>query len=214
MNTTEELFGVPQWYPPRSLDVAVELSAGYFVPPSPDHYSTMGARRCICCKQKVDTYTMTKFAKATSAKYLVVCPDCHKIINDSKSPYKWNLILKQFGLAGQMEGTRSTVEILTAFKHSQIERIRQKQKKLGIVRAFSGDIGCTLSTFEQHIEKQFAPGMFWTNHSTWGWHIDHIRPLSTVDVSNAEDIEAALRYTNLRPLWAKDNLNRARGFAC
>jgi hypothetical protein len=180
-------------------------------------HAIVGSQQCICCKQQVVTYTMTKFLKTSSAACLVVCSDCHKINNDSTSPYTWDLVLKQFGLVSRADSTRSTMEILMAFKHGQVARIRQKQKKWGIDCPFSGDIGCTLPMLQQHLEKQFAPGMTWTNHTTWGWHIDHVRPLNTVDVRNAADIESALHYTNLRPLWAKDNLNRmlrARGFTC
>src|SRR5579859_2631155 len=38
-------------------------------------------------------------------------------------------------------------------------------------------LGCTVDEARQHLEKQFAPGMTWANHSFKGWHIDHKIPL-------------------------------------
>jgi len=63
-------------------------------------------------------------------------------------------------------------------------------------------IGCTWPEFAAHIERQFLPGMTWENRHLW--HIDHIVPLATA-VTEA-DVLALSRFTNLRPMWAADNL--------
>lgn len=69
-------------------------------------------------------------------------------------------------------------------------------------------LGCTMAEFVQHIESLWTDGMAWDNWTRDGWHIDHIIPLSAFDLSDAEQIKAACHYTNLRPLWAKDNLRK------
>lgn len=71
------------------------------------------------------------------------------------------------------------------------------------------DLDCTIPEFKSHIESLFQEGMAWENWSLHGWHIDHIVPLSTFDLSNREELLKACHYTNLQPLWAKDNLSKS-----
>ena len=52
--------------------------------------------------------------------------------------------------------------------------------------------------------------MTWENHGINGWHIDHIRPLSGFNMSDPEQAAEAWALTNLRPLWAKDNVAKGR----
>jgi len=66
------------------------------------------------------------------------------------------------------------------------------------------DLGCSLQTLRHHLESKFQPGMSWNNHGEW--HIDHVKPLASFDLSDRGDFLKAVHYTNLQPLWAKDNL--------
>lgn len=70
------------------------------------------------------------------------------------------------------------------------------------------DLGCSIPKLKQWLESQFQPGMTWENHCFDGWHIDHIRPLSSFDLTNREEFLKACHYTNLQPLWAKDNYKK------
>jgi hypothetical protein len=66
-------------------------------------------------------------------------------------------------------------------------------------------IGCTIQEFKVHLQSKFLPGMTWHNRGFYGWHIDHIIPLSNFDLSDESYLAAACHYTNLQPLWAVDN---------
>lgn len=68
-------------------------------------------------------------------------------------------------------------------------------------------LGCTLEEFKAHIESQWQEGMTWENHSADGWHIDHIKPIDWY-IKNSDDPWQANHYTNLQPLWAKENLSK------
>lgn len=69
-------------------------------------------------------------------------------------------------------------------------------------------LGCTIPELRLHLESQFQPGMSWANWSRAGWHIDHIRPLVSFDLSDPSQCAAACHYTNLRPLWAVENMRK------
>lgn len=88
---------------------------------------------------------------------------------------------------------------------------RKGQTKVGSV---IGSIGCSKEQLVSHIEGQFYPNretgedMTWDNHGQHGWHIDHIRPLCSFDLEDPEDFAKASHYSNLQPLWAKENLSK------
>jgi len=65
-------------------------------------------------------------------------------------------------------------------------------------------LGATLEEAKAHIEAQFQPGMSWENRGSW--HIDHIIPLASAKTE--DELIALCHYTNLQPLWAKDNISK------
>lgn len=67
-------------------------------------------------------------------------------------------------------------------------------------------VGCSIAQLIRHLEVQFQPGMTWENYGDW--HIDHIRPCASFDFSNPEHQRACFHYSNLQPLWARDNLTK------
>jgi len=68
------------------------------------------------------------------------------------------------------------------------------------------DLGCSIVELKAHLESQFTDGMSWENYGRW--HIDHIIPLASFDLSDREQLKCACHYTNLQPLWAEDNLRK------
>lgn len=58
----------------------------------------------------------------------------------------------------------------------------------------------------KHLEKQFKKGMTRENHGLW--HIDHIIPISSFDLTKPEQQIKCFHYTNMQPLWAKENLSK------
>ena len=93
------------------------------------------------------------------------------------------------------------------------------QKKIGrymhhckglISRAISGYennsesaelIGCTYVYYMAHLSRQFVKGMRFENKCDW--EVDHIIPMSSA--KTIEEIQVLSKFTNLRPLWRKDN---------
>jgi hypothetical protein len=77
------------------------------------------------------------------------------------------------------------------------------RKKRGGVDAM---LGCGYDKLCRHLESQFQPGMTWGNAGYHGWHIDHKIPLASA--KTMRDVFRLFHYTNLQPLWQKDNFSK------
>lgn len=69
-------------------------------------------------------------------------------------------------------------------------------------------IGCSLDELMHHLEQGFDEWMDWSNRSLDGWHIDHIVPLASFDLTDPEQRKQACHYTNLQPMWCDENLRK------
>lgn len=70
-------------------------------------------------------------------------------------------------------------------------------------------LGCSIEELKKHLELKFKKGMSWENYSKKGWHIDHIIPCASFELSDPEQQKVCFHYTNLQPLWWWENLSKA-----
>jgi len=68
-------------------------------------------------------------------------------------------------------------------------------------------LGCSIDEFKNYLQCMFTSEMTWENHGIY-WEIDHIRQCSSFDMSIPDEQKKCFHYTNLQPLWAKDNLSK------
>ena len=100
----------------------------------------------------------------------------------------------------------------TDINYKLVENLRSRTRKAIRIKGINKSkksieiIGCSPNELRFHLEKQFTEGMNWDNYSFRGWHIDHIIPLTSA--KNEEELIKLCHYTNLQPLWAKDNLSK------
>lgn len=92
------------------------------------------------------------------------------------------------------------------FVRSTIRRIERATGYDRICRA-EKSLGYSQLDFIHHIESLFLDGMSWLNRSEW--HIDHIKPISVFLSDGVTDIRVINALSNLRPLWAIDNLRKS-----
>ena len=69
-------------------------------------------------------------------------------------------------------------------------------------------LGCTIEELKIHLESKFTKGMNWNNCGLNGWEIDHKLPCDSFDLSKKSEQNKCFNYTNLQPLWAKDNRSK------
>lgn len=67
-------------------------------------------------------------------------------------------------------------------------------------------LGCNINDFKKHLQSQFKIGMTWGNYGKW--HIDHIKPCASFDLTNLEEQKICFHYSNMQPLWAHENLQK------
>ena len=101
---------------------------------------------------------------------------------------------------------------LRNYIHSAIKRIFKSKHTLEL-------LGCSIEQLKKHLESQFQSGMTWSN---WGtgfngkgmkeWHIDHIKPCISFDLCKTKEQLKCFHYTNLQPLWAKENLSKGNKY--
>lgn len=98
-------------------------------------------------------------------------------------------------------------------RKSQAKRIRKALAVTGTAKTYKtlDLVGCTAPELKKHLEGQFAEGMTWDNYGLEGWHIDHIKPLSSFDLTDIEQQKICFHFSNLQPLWAADNLAKGAG---
>lgn len=94
----------------------------------------------------------------------------------------------QMMLAGRLRATLNR-----AFRRAWIKKSCKSEDLLG----------CTIEHAKNHIERQFKPGMSWSNRSSFV--IDHWIPVTAFDMNDTEEVQYAFGWQNLRPLTRHDN---------
>jgi hypothetical protein len=57
-------------------------------------------------------------------------------------------------------------------------------------------LGCSIEALKEYLEFKFKRGMRWDNYGDW--HIDHILPCCSFDLSNPEQQRQCFHWTNLQ----------------
>lgn len=69
------------------------------------------------------------------------------------------------------------------------------------------DLGCSIEDFKKYLEAKFIIGMTWDNIGQW--HLDHVVPLASFDLTDRAQFLKACHYSNMQPLWKEDNLKKS-----
>ena len=94
-----------------------------------------------------------------------------------------------------------------------IQRNRARLALKGKIKTSKSEVllGCSFEEFKIYIQSKFKDSMTWDNMGDW--HIDHIIPLCSFDLSLEEEQKKAFHYTNQQPLWAEENLKKGAKYA-
>lgn len=114
---------------------------------------------------------------------------------------------REQGLRYTRERRRSDPVFRAMLNHRR--RVRDHVK--GRIKKVSASWSITHAEFMKYIEAKFDKGMTWENYGSY-WDLDHIFPLSKIDVSCEYNQLAAFHYKNLQPLhWEKNRKQKRDG---
>lgn len=93
-------------------------------------------------------------------------------------------------------------------------RISDALKKEGIVKAKKTVelIGAEISNFKDYLSANWEEGMNWENYGRNGWHVDHIRPCASFDLTNEKQQLVCFNWRNLRPMWESENITKSDNY--
>lgn len=66
---------------------------------------------------------------------------------------------------------------------------------------------CELNYLIKWLEYQFDKNMNWNNYGEY-WHIDHVKPVSSFNFENNNEIIECFKWTNLQPLEKIENIKK------
>jgi hypothetical protein len=164
---------------------------------------------CKECRKKIPYKPLSEKARLRAKEYnktkrLLRTPE--KIEKDKINRRNYKRLNKD--KVNLYERTRIANSIQAKLAHNlrnRFERAFYNNTKTGsAVR----DLGCSINELIVYLESKFKPGMTWDNYGKFGWHIDHIIPLSAFDLTDYEQVKIACNYNNLQPLWAQENLSK------
>jgi hypothetical protein len=68
--------------------------------------------------------------------------------------------------------------------------------------------GCNRDHLIDHFESKFTNKMTWENYGSY-WHVDHIIPISSFDLTDPKQCKQANHWANLQPLEAAANIAKS-----
>jgi hypothetical protein len=92
-------------------------------------------------------------------------------------------------------------KIKMQLRHRVKESIRHGYKSAPTLELLGGSVEHT----KAHLESLWEAGMTWDNWTNDGWHIDHIRPCASFDLTIPDQQRLCFNWRNLQPLWGLEN---------
>ena len=92
-----------------------------------------------------------------------------------------------------------------AFRLMENTRCRVDKALKGIIKSSStiNLLGIDIETYKRWIEWQMMPEMNWSNIN-----LDHVKPISSFDISKDEELKEAFNWRNTMPLLKENNLRK------
>ena len=167
-----------------------------------DNFHMQAGKTRAACKKCINKRNQ-KWRKDNRDKWL---ESCSKYYNNNK----------QKVIDRNREGSRKRRKQDPSFRIRETLAVRMRGALNGTNKSANTQelLGCTPEQLRQHIESQWESWMTWDNYGVYKsggtrtWHIDHIQPCASFDLTTEEGQRACFHYTNLQPLCAVANIKK------
>lgn len=112
-----------------------------------------------------------------------------KLNKDKINAYKRNRYQNNFG-----------------YRMEMTNRLRLREVLKGKTKDVSSKecVGCTVDYLQAWIRFQFYDGMTTNNHGEY-WHLDHVKPCESFDLTKTDQLKECFHWSNIQPLrWDKN----------
>jgi len=192
----------------------------------------MNNKNCLICKREFIPHTCQKYCSKECCKIaqkqiekiykkihkekIIIQMKIYRIINKEnlkKQMKKYYYANKRKINIKSNEWAKNKRKIDIDFKIKCYLRRRIWAALKGICKSKSTTklIGCSIKQLKNYLESKFTKGMSWKNYGKW--HIDHIKPCASFDLSKLSEQKKCFHYTNLQPLWAIENWRKNKNVA-
>lgn len=166
--------------------------------------------RCVSCEREANrakSEYKKQWYEANKSKILASAAKRYEENKDEKLAYASEYQKKNLKKIIASRKLREMNDEVYALKERVRGLIKESIKKSGSKKKSrtSEILGCSTLEFKLHIERQFVKGMCWDNFGEW--HLDHIVPISSAKTE--DDVVSLNHHTNLRPMWAADNIRKS-----
>lgn len=185
-------------------------------------------KRCSTCQE---FKPLTKFGKNNNKAYWDglqnCCRDCRKkyktdpkkrkqywvnnrdILLEKKKEYKDKHRKEISQKEMKYKKERKRVDVGYRIRHNLGRRICYAINGKDKSKTTMELLGCSVDYLKKHLENNFTPEMTWDNYGTY-WHVDHKIPCAEFDLSDPDQQKICFHYTNLQPMFWRDNLKKNR----
>ena len=168
--------------------------------------TTVQSKKCSTCSED-KKYSEFYVSKRHTDGYFKECIPCTEVKRKNKGNNprfkRTKEYMIEYNKKRKLDPNFKLKYALRSNLHSHIRRIENGVKSERTLTY----VGCTLNFLKSWFEFQFDDNMSWDNHGKY-WHIDHINPCSSFDLTDDDMLHICYNWSNLRPIHCLENLSK------
>ncbi len=168
-----------------------------------------GKHRWLCrcdCGNETKTPTITKLKSGyTRSCGCLGVEHCRKMGRRTRPPKREGEELKRYWRErGAIRRVQNKIEYRIRCRIWGALKSQNQRKSSKLIEL----LGIDIDGLRDHLSSLFTVGMSWSTYGYRGWHIDHIIPCASFNLSDPVQQKECFHYTNLQPLWWRDNISK------